>query len=271
MKLSKLSLLSLMWVIYLALSLQAHAKDDVNQVWNEQLKDFYFEDQTMLDGSDILEITAPKRAEDGAVVPVQVKSLIEQSEDTFIKNITLLIDKNPAPLAGQFEFFPESGRADLDLRIRVNSYSPVRAIAEMNDGKFYMVSRFVKASGGCSAPVGSDLDTAMQRIGKMRMKLRSEFGLEVPVQMQLAVSHPNLTGLQKDQVTTLFIPPHYIKSISVKFNDKDVLRATTDISISENPNLKFFFKPETDGTLVAEIEDSQGMKFTKSFEYKRES
>ncbi len=271
MSLLKLTLLPLMCFCCTVFSFQAIAKDDVNQVWEDQLKDFYFEDKTMLDGSNILELTAPGRAEDGAVVPVQVKSLVAQSEEVYIKNITLLIDKNPAPLAGQFEFFPESGRADLDLRIRVNSYSPVRAIAEMNDGKHYMVSKFVKASGGCSAPVGSDLDTAMQRLGKMRMKLRSEYGLEVPVQMQLAVSHPNLTGLQKDQVTTLFIPPHYIKSISVKFNDKDVMRATTDISISENPNLKFFFKPDSDGTLVAEIEDSQGMKFSKSFEYKRDS
>ncbi|NND00672.1 MAG: quinoprotein dehydrogenase-associated SoxYZ-like carrier [Gammaproteobacteria bacterium] len=247
----------------------AAAREDPDQLWNDQLKDYYFEDKEMLDGKDILEMTAPIRAEDGAVVPVTINTLVPQTEAYYVKAITLLIDKNPVPMAGVFEFTPASGHADLDLRIRVNAYSPVRAIAETSDGKHYMVSRFVKASGGCSAPVGSDLDVAMKRLGKMRFKLRSEYALDEPLQMQLAVSHPNLTGLQRDQVSTLYIPPHFIKKIRVTFDGKEVLRATTDISISENPNLKFFFKPERDGLITAEIEDSQGMKFSQAFDFKQ--
>ena len=248
----------------------ALAADDRDKVWNEQLKDYYFEDKEILDGGSLIEMTAPKRAEDGAVVPVTINTLVPQKPDYFVKAITLLIDENPVPMAGRFEFTPESGHADLDLRIRVNAYSPVRAIAETSDGKYYMVSRFVKASGGCSAPVGTDLDLAMQRLGKMRFKLRSDYALDQPMQLQLAVSHPNLTGLQRDQVSTLYIPPHFIKKIRVTFDGKEVMRATTDISISENPNLKFFFKPEKDGLIVAEIEDSEGMKFSQAYEFKQQ-
>ena len=62
-----------------------------------------------------------------------------------------MIDQNPTPVVGIFEFFPESGRAEVETRVRVNDYSFVRAIAEMNDGQLYMTARFVKASGGCSA------------------------------------------------------------------------------------------------------------------------
>ena len=34
-----------------------------------------------------------------------------------------------------------------------------------------MTKKFVKASGGCSAPIGADLDAAMKRLGKMKFRL----------------------------------------------------------------------------------------------------
>ena len=50
--------------------------------------------------------------------------------------------------------------------LRVDKYTYVRAILEMNDGKKYMVSNYVKAAGGCSAPSLADMDSVMARLGK---------------------------------------------------------------------------------------------------------
>lgn len=236
-----------------------------NSVWNDMLKDFYFEDETIIESNEIFDFTAPYRAEDGAMVPVKITAKIPQTKERFIKTMWIIIDKNPKPLAGTFQFSPLNGKADLAMRIRVDAYSPVRIIAETNDEKLYMVSHYVKSSGGCSAPASSDAATALARMGKIRLKTpRISSFFEEPVQTRLAISHPNTSGLQKDQVTTLFVPPHYISKIEVKFEGESIFSAETDISISENPNFKFYFVPKKAGTLTTEVTDTKGNKFTQS-------
>ncbi len=241
------------------------AGDDPNATWNEGLREHYFSDKPISEIGDVIALEAPVRAENGAVVPIRILSQIPQTEDRFIKTVTLLIDENPIPWAGTFHFTPRSGRADIDLRIRVNSYSNVRAIAETNDGKLHMTSRFVKASGGCSAPVGSDLEAAMARLGKMKFRSKPAAGLDEPIQAQLAISHPNVTGMQMDQVSRMYAPAHFVKEVKVSFEGELIFSAQTDISISENPNFKFFFVPQQEGELIAEVTDSNGLQFSQVY------
>jgi hypothetical protein len=92
-----------------------------------------------VESEELIELDTPVRAEDAAFVPLKIKAKIPQTRERYIKTITLIIDKNPSPVAGTFHFTPQSGRADLAMRIRVNEYSPVRAIAETSDGRFYDV------------------------------------------------------------------------------------------------------------------------------------
>jgi len=238
-----------------------------DSVWQNSLKAQFFGDRPIVQSDEVVELEAPVRAEDGAVVPIRIHAKFPQTADRYIKTISLIIDKNPAPLAGKFQFTPQSGRADLALRIRVNEYSPVRVIAETNDGKLFMDTHFVKASGGCSAPVGTDLDAAMKRLGKIRFKTKNITSLDEPVATQLAVSHPNITGMQKDQVSLLYIPPHFVTQVDVKFEGEPIFSAETTISVSENPNFRFYFVPQKEGTLTAEITDSKGMKFTQTYAF----
>ena len=246
-----------------------YTADNPDATWNNGLRNHYFSDKSISEAGDVIELEAPVRAENGAVVPIKILSQFPQTEDRYIKTITLLIDENPVPWAGTFHFTPRSGQADLDLRIRVNSYSNVRAIAETNDGELHMTSRFVKASGGCSAPVGSDLDAAMARLGKMKFRAKPSEGpgkaLQNPLQTQLAISHPNVTGMQMDQMTRMYAPAHFIKEVKVSFNDEPIFWAETDISISENPNFKFFFVPQEEGELIAEVTDSNGLQFSQAY------
>ena len=118
----------------------------------------------------MITLKAPARAEDPAVVPLKIKAAFSQTEQRYIKTIYVVIDQNPVPLAGTFHFTGKSGRADLALRVRVNAFTPVRAVAETNDGQLYMSKSFVKASGGCSGPVPDDLTRALTRAGKMHMR-----------------------------------------------------------------------------------------------------
>ena len=250
-------------LLFITITFQAVAAADT--VWDAGLRAYFFGERPIVESEEVISLEAPVRAEDAAIVPIKIKASIPQTEQHFIKTITLVIDKNPVPLVGKFHFSSRSGRADLALRIRVNEYSPVRAIAETSDGRLTMSTRFVKASGGCSAPVGTDLEAAMARLGKMRFKTKGAKSLGQPLQTQLGISHPNVTGMQMDQLTRLYAPAHFVKRVNVSFEGEQVFAAETDISVSENPNFRFYFVPQKAGLLRADVLDSNGMRFNKTY------
>jgi sulfur-oxidizing protein SoxY len=178
--------------------------------------------------------------------------------------VYLVIDHNPSPLGAVFTFAPDSGRADLETRVRIEEYTHVRAIAELSDGKLYMASRYVKASGGCSAPAGKDQAAALARLGKMKIRVDNAVALNQPNQAQLMISHPNNSGLAMDQLTRLYVPAHFVRRIDVSYAGKPILTAEVDFTISENPNFRFYFIPRTEGELKAEVVDSNDLKFESS-------
>ncbi|MDD5274613.1 MAG: quinoprotein dehydrogenase-associated SoxYZ-like carrier [Methylovulum sp.] len=233
----------------------ATTNSDENE-WNSILKSQYFSDLPIEESNTVIELDAPYRAEDPALVPLKIISKIRQSKDSYIKKILVLVDKNPVPFVGEFEFTPESGKADLAMRIRVNTYSYIRAIAQMNDGKLFMSKKFVKASGGCSVPINADMDASIKRLGKMKFKLDGDSSPSNPTLVQLLISHPNVTGMQMDQVTRFLKKSHFIENIKISFNNKPVLTAKTDIAISSDPNFRFYFVSEKAGVLKAEFTDT---------------
>ncbi|MGH8710518.1 MAG: quinoprotein dehydrogenase-associated SoxYZ-like carrier [Burkholderiales bacterium] len=232
-----------------------------SEIWIK-VKDLLFEDRAIeTSGNEIITLEAPVRAEDAATVPIAIKAQIPQNPQKYVQKIYLVIDNNPSPIAAVFQLTPDSGRADIDTRVRIESYSYVRAIAEMNDGKLYMAMRYVKASGGCSAPAGKDQQAALTRLGKMKFRLDNEVTLGRPNLAQLMISHPNNSGLQMDQLTRLFVPARFVKQIDVTYNGMLILTAEVDFSISENPNFRFYFTPRESGELKAEVIDSNDLKF----------
>lgn len=234
--------------------------------WNQTLRPAYFGNEKIVESSEVVELTAPYRAEDPATVPIRVTAGIPQTPERYIEKLILLIDKNPEPFVGEFNFSEISGRADLAMRVRINAYSHVRAIARLNTGELHMHKVFVKASGGCSAPISADLEAAMKRLGRMKFRVNEDPAADTPLQTQLMISHPNITGMQMDQVTRLIKPAHYMNRMQVSFNGNLILSAKTDIAISADPNFRFFFVPDGSGVLKAEIEDSSGAQYAATYE-----
>lgn len=240
------------------------AEEDM--VWSGGLRHAYFGDRPIVQSDELIVLDAPKRAEDAAIVPISITALIPQTDERYIKTIYLFVDKNPGPLAGQFHFTPKSGRADLAFRVRVNAYSPIRAIAETNDGELFMSRRFIKATGGCSAPAGSDLDAAMARLGKIKLKTDTDLQIAEPTAVQLMISHPNLSGMQMDQLTRMYAPAQFVRHVKVSFEGEEVFSAETGFGISENPSFRFFFVPEREGKLTAEISDTNDLQFSQTLQ-----
>lgn len=237
-----------------------------DMLWTGGLRVAYFGDRPISESDDLIVLDLPKRAENAAIVPVSITAQIPQTTDRYIKTIYLIIDKNPGALAGKFHFTPRSGRADLAFRVRIDAYTPVRAIAEMNDGELYMSRRFIKASGGCSAPAGADLDAAMARLGKIKLKTQGATKPTEPTVAQLMISHPNINGLQMDQVSRLYAPAHFVRHVKVSFDGEEVFSAETGFGISENPSFRFFFVPDGDGELTADITDTENLHFSQTLQ-----
>ena len=129
-----------------------------------------------------------------------------------------------------------------------------------------MSRRFIKATGGCSAPAGADLDAAMARLGKIKLKTNSELKVAEPNSAQLMISHPNLSGMQMNQVTQIYAPAHFVRHVKVSYEGEEVFSAETGFGISENPSFRFFFVPENEGQLIAEVTDTKDLRFTQTLD-----
>ena len=90
-----------------------------------------------------LAIEAPQIAENGAVVPIEISSAIPGTT-----SIAVIIEKNPFPLAAQFDF--ENGALPyVKLNIKMNETSDVRAVA-VAGGRQYTAAKEIKVTiGGC--------------------------------------------------------------------------------------------------------------------------
>lgn len=232
------------------------------------IREALFAGRELKDGRGVIALEAPDRAHDAAVVPVTIRTLDPRTPGLHIRTVHLVIDQNPAPVAAVFRLAPEAGAggARISTRVRVNEYTPVHAVAETADGSLYVVDRFVKAAGGCSAPAGKDNEAAMARLGQMRVKTQGTFAAGEPVQAQVLISHPNYSGLQIDQLTRNWIPPDYVRNVKVSYDGRPVLEVEGDISLSEDPSISFSFNPaQPGGAMDVAVEDSQGRKFAKSF------
>lgn len=220
------------------------------------------------DAGNVIELDAPMRAEDAAIVPIAIRAKFAQSPERSIRKVWLVIDNNPSPVAAVFGYTAASGRADIETRVRIDEYTFVRAIAETSDGKLHMATRFVKASGGCSAPPGKDPQAALATLGKMRLRVDqppdAPRGLHLA---QLMISHPNHSGLAMDQLTRQYTPAHFVRRIEVSYAGQPVLTADVDFSLSENPNLRFHFDATKGGELEARIVDSNDLSFKTSLRY----
>jgi sulfur-oxidizing protein SoxY len=261
----------------IAFATPALAQSD--ETWNS-LKPDIFAGRPITDGESILEMDAPYRAEDAAVVPITVRALKPQSGETAIKAITLVIDENPAPVAATVSFGPGAPTASFSTRLRVNSYSHIRAIAEMNDGSLRMIKKYVKASGGCSAPALKDQDKSVAEMGALRLRQFAQEDVESKTyalapndpgaaEAQIMIRHPNYSGLQMDQLTRLYIPAHFVRSIELKRGDALVFKMEGGISLSEDPSFRFTFRKDGTGPLIVKAVDTKDNSFGKSWPVER--
>jgi len=127
----------------------------------------------------------------------------------------------------------------------------------MQDGRLLETVRFVKASGGCSAPMSMSEEDAKKGMGEMRLKLAGDATPGKPADAVLMVRHPNFNGMQMNQVSRLYTPARYIQTVTVTDGAAKVFDLEADIG--------FRFIAQPGGTLKVAVTDSDKGHWEKSF------
>jgi sulfur-oxidizing protein SoxY len=101
-----------------------------------------FKDRKIIETGQI-EIKIPKIAENGAVVPLTISSSLAD-----VQALSILVEKNPVPLAARFELAPELD-VFVSARIKMAETCNVIVIAETREA-LYSARELVKVTiGGC--------------------------------------------------------------------------------------------------------------------------
>jgi len=108
----------------------------------DTMKALFNEEIAPKDSADIT-LKAPDIAENGAVVPISVKSSMPD-----VTRIIILVEDNPQPMTASFNL-GEGVKADVSTRIKMGKTSNVIALVETKSG-VYAARKNVKVTiGGC--------------------------------------------------------------------------------------------------------------------------
>jgi sulfur-oxidizing protein SoxY len=193
-----------------------------------------------------MSLEVPGNTPDPAATPLTLRF----ADDALrrIKRVRVFIDNNPSPLAATFDF-AATPVTEINMRVRIDRFTSVRAVAETADGGLEMRSSWVKASGGCSAPPSA---AAGGTLGEIRVRTSAD-----AKSMQVGIRHPNASGFQIDPRTGDPIPARYIAHIRVRAGGTALLEAETGISLSENPALGIAFDSPLPLPIAIDAVDSQ--------------
>jgi sulfur-oxidizing protein SoxY len=213
--------------------------------WESLHHQFYGERDIGEVDENFMSIGAPANTPDPAATPI----VLHFGKDAAgkIKQVRVIIDNNPSPLAATLDLKAGIPIEQIDLRVRIDRFTSVRAIAETTDGRLEMRSTWVKASGGCSAPPAA---AEGGTLGEIRFRPSSD-----ATSLQMSIRHPNSSGFQIDPLSGDAIPPHYISHLKLSAGNQVVMEADTGISLSENPTLRIASEKPLAAPLTLEATD----------------
>lgn len=248
----------------------AHTGAAVAESTWSAIKPAIFQERVIHHSRELVSLDAPYRTLDDRVIPISVKSSAPSGRT--IKSLTLIADDNPMPVIGVFRPATEVSRFDIGLNIRLDGSSNIRAVVETDDGSLYMTKKLVKTSGqgACAAPPISDMDSIDETLGQMAFndvtaKGGSSSFTSIARRGRLKLMHPNLTGLQMNQITLQHIPARYVDKLTVWQGKRQLFTVESGITLSENPEIEFEYRLDGSSDLRVEASDTDGTKFKSSF------
>lgn len=228
------------------------------------LKEQAFGDLPIHEEDGMVVLETPQKVEDASLVPLTVR--VPPHVTGKLKSLSLFIDNNPDPKVATLTYGPAAGTGgerSFSTRVRVDNFSHVRAVLELEDGSLHMATKFLAAAGGCAAMQAKDPEADMAGMGKTIVRTFPPALDSNPIWSgQVMVKHPNHNGMQLDINTAKFIPALYVKELTVKRDGELVFKLDGTFSISTNPNFRFTFGKGEKNDLDVVIVDTDGTTFT---------
>lgn len=175
--------------------------------------------------SDDITLIAPDRAENGAVVQIEMISRIPNTEA-----MALFVADNPTPLIANV-MLATGTQPRLVTRIKMAQTSQVKVVAKVGNQYFTHSKQVVVLEDGCG---GSDSDAKFESSMKMRAKLVGD-----AAEIKVIIVHPMTTGRAKNSAGQL-VSAHFIQTMEATLNGKKVLEAHCSTAISKNPYFTFY-------------------------------
>ena len=224
--------------------------------WPE-LQRLFFGGKPIVEDPAIVSLEAPARAEDAALVPMSFSARLPPGDPRRVTKLTLVIDNNPVPLAAAFTFSDKTGDTRIATRVRVELLHQrpyggrtQRRVAAHGDPLCEGRRGLLRADGQEHGPSARDL-------GQMKFRILPPTA-DAPNEALIMIRHPNNSGLQMDQVTRLYTPARYIDKLAVYQGDELVFSMAAGISIAEDPNFRFTFKPNGARKFRVQAQDTTG-------------
>jgi sulfur-oxidizing protein SoxY len=240
------------------------------EAWG-QIRSSLFQTRKIVNDGRSVKIFAPKRAEDAAVVPITI--YIAGDLVSSARQLTLIVDENPAPIAAVFRFGDlyraggNVGDRTIETRIRLDAMSAVRAVLETEDGTLYEGSQFVAGAGGCTSTSLKDVEQALAELGRTKLKVDTD-STRGPAwtELQIQIRHPNFSGMQIDTKTNTYTPAHFVERIDVDVGAEPLVNIESGIAISEDPNFRLSFARQRGDPVKLTARDTEGLVFQSQSE-----
>jgi sulfur-oxidizing protein SoxY len=223
--------------------------------WQALRANFYGERSIGEVDEKLMSLSAPASTPDPTATPVVLH--FGSAAAGQVRQVRVIIDHNPSPVAATLQLAAGVPIDAIELRLRIDRATNVRAIAELRDGSLEMRSAWVNASGGCSAPPSA---AGAGVLGDIRLRPAPDRKA-----LQVSIRHPNNSGFQIDPVSGDPIPPHFVSHIKLSSGGKLLLEGDTGISLSENPTLRIASEATLAAPLTLEAVDSKQATFTATW------
>ena len=191
----------------------------------------------------------PERFEYGNTVPLAFSVDSPMTAADHVRRVDVFAEGNPFPEVATVYFTPDSGRASMSTRIRLNEgKQEVVTVAELSDGSAWVGRRAVQVSiSGCSAEPGVAVAYPMPT-PKPRLDVPAEVGRDEIVEIKTMISHRMETGLRTDAEGDP-IPRRIINRMTCSRGDRLTFAADLSPAIAANAYLTFYMVARASGAL----------------------
>lgn len=194
-----------------------------------------------------LHLDLPDHVDTGGSVPCTIRIDAQMTPEDCPTVVHLVAHGNPTPQILSVWFTPESGRAEVTTRIRLEQTQRVTLVAQMRDGRHLRTDREVSVSFGACAQIGSGSNDdvfAFRPEARVSVQPHAAKGELVPV--RAVISHPMETGLRKS-ATDEWVRQRIISSFGARQGGVEFFKARLYPAMATNPYFLFHLRAAASG------------------------